>query len=324
MSGILRCIRRAAHRRLGRRLACCRRSFTCTAVVLIVVAHRRAAAAAARRDIRQRRDRHRARATTMPTKRRLAGTTASPSRGRDALRRPDPPPRHCPDVAADRCRRRPRPHSRELARRAVAQAPACRRKRAADTAAGRRPGERPRVRRRGRGHAISSTCSIARAAWRARRWRPPSSSCIESLDSLYERPPVPRHLLQSADAALRPERRRTASRRSPRTATRSWPRGSSAGSRPTAAPIDCRRCARLCKCNPDVIFFLTDADDPMPRERARRRSPSSIARAGVVISTIEFGRGPAKQAKNFLTELARTTGGQYGYVDTTKLRGSQT
>jgi hypothetical protein len=27
-------------------------------------------------------------------------------------------------------------------------------------------------------------------------------------------------------------------------------------------------------------------------------------------------------AKNFLTELARTTGGQYGYVDTQSLRSS--
>ena len=70
--------------------------------------------------------------------------------------------------------------------------------------------------------------------------------------------------------------------------------------------------------HPDVIFFLTDAEDPM--------SASDIAevaelnrRAGVVISTIEFGRGPSKQTKNFLTELATSTGGQYGYVDTTTL-----
>jgi hypothetical protein len=70
--------------------------------------------------------------------------------------------------------------------------------------------------------------------------------------------------------------------------------------------------------NPDVIFFLTDADDPMPRAELAEIAELN-ERAGVVISTIEFGRGPTKQAKNFLTELARTTGGQYGYVDTTKL-----
>ncbi len=70
--------------------------------------------------------------------------------------------------------------------------------------------------------------------------------------------------------------------------------------------------------NPDVIFFLTDADDPMPASELHEVAELN-RRAGVVISTIEFGRGPAKQAKNFLTELARTTGGQYGYVDTTQL-----
>jgi hypothetical protein len=69
---------------------------------------------------------------------------------------------------------------------------------------------------------------------------------------------------------------------------------------------------------PDVIFFLTDADDPMPARELQEIADLN-ERAGVVIATIEFGRGPKKQAKNFLTELARTTGGQYGYVDTTQL-----
>jgi hypothetical protein len=70
---------------------------------------------------------------------------------------------------------------------------------------------------------------------------------------------------------------------------------------------------------PDVIFFLTDADDPMPAselaeiERLNRR-------AGATISTIEFGRGPQPGGANFLTELAQLTGGQYGYVDTLQLR----
>ena len=71
--------------------------------------------------------------------------------------------------------------------------------------------------------------------------------------------------------------------------------------------------------HPDVIFFLTDADDPMPASELADIAEFN-QRAGVAISTIEFGRGPAKQAKNFLTELARTTGGQYGYVDTQNLR----
>ena len=70
---------------------------------------------------------------------------------------------------------------------------------------------------------------------------------------------------------------------------------------------------------PDIIFFLTDADDPMP--------PSELAdierlnrRASAAICTIEFGRGPQKTAANFLSELARASSGQYGYVDTTRLQ----
>jgi hypothetical protein len=67
-----------------------------------------------------------------------------------------------------------------------------------------------------------------------------------------------------------------------------------------------------------VIFFLTDADDPMPAseladiERLNRR-------AGATICTIEFGRGPQLGGANFLSELAQLTGGQYGYVDTLQL-----
>jgi hypothetical protein len=69
---------------------------------------------------------------------------------------------------------------------------------------------------------------------------------------------------------------------------------------------------------PDVIFFLTDADDPMtPSElsdiaRANRRARSAI-------SVIEFGRRQSPSPNNFLAELARESGGQYGYVNTTRL-----
>jgi hypothetical protein len=69
---------------------------------------------------------------------------------------------------------------------------------------------------------------------------------------------------------------------------------------------------------PDVIFFLTDADDPM--------SPGELAdiseanrRASTAISVIEFGRRTAPAPENFLIKLARETGGQYGYVNTTQL-----
>ena len=70
---------------------------------------------------------------------------------------------------------------------------------------------------------------------------------------------------------------------------------------------------------PDVIFFLTDADDPMPASELKDIAELN-ERVGATISTIEFGRGASKQTRNFLTELARITGGQYGYVDTETLR----
>jgi hypothetical protein len=70
---------------------------------------------------------------------------------------------------------------------------------------------------------------------------------------------------------------------------------------------------------PDVIFFLTDADDPMSASemaelaRANRKAQASIC-------VIEFGKKPVPTPNNFLARLARDNGGQYGYVDTTKLK----
>lgn len=69
---------------------------------------------------------------------------------------------------------------------------------------------------------------------------------------------------------------------------------------------------------PDVIFFLTDADDAMtPAEMQRIQDRNR--RVGAMICTIEFGSGPSSGRKNFLNALADMTGGQYGYIDTTRL-----
>lgn len=67
---------------------------------------------------------------------------------------------------------------------------------------------------------------------------------------------------------------------------------------------------------PDVIFFLTDADDPQLTEGELAR----ITRLnhGSVINTIEFGVGPSRGG-NFLVRLAKLNGGQHVYVDVTKL-----
>ena len=70
---------------------------------------------------------------------------------------------------------------------------------------------------------------------------------------------------------------------------------------------------------PDVIFFLTDADDAMSAsemtELARINEKMQAS-----ICVIEFGKNPAPVANNFLARMAAENGGQYGYVDITKLK----
>jgi hypothetical protein len=67
---------------------------------------------------------------------------------------------------------------------------------------------------------------------------------------------------------------------------------------------------------PDVIFFLTDADDPIlsPAQLEKIRSLA----AGIVINAIEFGSGPKPPGVSFLSELARQNNGGYVYVDITQ------
>lgn len=69
---------------------------------------------------------------------------------------------------------------------------------------------------------------------------------------------------------------------------------------------------------PDVIFFLTDTDNQMPELEVEKAIQRAV-RAGIVIQSIEFGPGPGGRIDNFLRRLARETGGQYTYVDTTAL-----
>jgi len=71
------------------------------------------------------------------------------------------------------------------------------------------------------------------------------------------------------------------------------------------------------KLQPDVIFFLTDADLP-------QLGPASLEKIermarGIQIHAIEFGLGPQRDKNNFLVKLARQNGGKHGYVDVTKL-----
>jgi hypothetical protein len=67
---------------------------------------------------------------------------------------------------------------------------------------------------------------------------------------------------------------------------------------------------------PDVIFLLTDADDPKltPRQLEKIRDMAS----GVIIHTIEFGDGAKHDENNFLVELAKQNRGRHVYVDLSK------
>jgi hypothetical protein len=72
---------------------------------------------------------------------------------------------------------------------------------------------------------------------------------------------------------------------------------------------------------PDVIFFLTDADEP-------RMTSAQLARVarlnrGTVIHAIEFGYGPQADPDDFLVKLARQNGGSHVYVDVADLPGAQ-
>jgi hypothetical protein len=72
---------------------------------------------------------------------------------------------------------------------------------------------------------------------------------------------------------------------------------------------------------PDVIFFLTDADDPK-LSPAQLEKIQSIA-AGIAINVIEFGTGPQPDRNSFLAQLARQNSGLYAYVDLSKYQAAK-
>jgi hypothetical protein len=75
------------------------------------------------------------------------------------------------------------------------------------------------------------------------------------------------------------------------------------------------------KLGPDVIFFLTDADEP-------RMTPKELAHIaqmnrGTTINTIEFGTDARSENDNFIARLARQNGGQHVYIDVTRLSSNR-
>jgi hypothetical protein len=68
--------------------------------------------------------------------------------------------------------------------------------------------------------------------------------------------------------------------------------------------------------HPDVIFFLTDADDP--KLTATQLAKIRHLAAGIIIHAVEFGSGAKPAGKSFLAELAGQNGGKHVYVDVSK------
>jgi hypothetical protein len=73
------------------------------------------------------------------------------------------------------------------------------------------------------------------------------------------------------------------------------------------------------KMRPDVIFFLTDAEDPqMTEDELAQVGRLNVGRE-TVINAIQFGFGPYDGEDNFLKRLARENRGQWAYQDISKL-----
>ena len=67
----------------------------------------------------------------------------------------------------------------------------------------------------------------------------------------------------------------------------------------------------------DVIFFLTDADVPALSRRELDDLAERASRRPTVIHTIQFGAGGNQGTGAWIASLARSTGGNYRYIDVT-------
>ncbi len=74
--------------------------------------------------------------------------------------------------------------------------------------------------------------------------------------------------------------------------------------------------------NPDVIFFLTDAEEPGMSGRDLTDLIDRAERIGAVIHTIQFGTGGNQSSDSWIVELARATRGKYRYIDVTTFKPS--
>jgi len=70
---------------------------------------------------------------------------------------------------------------------------------------------------------------------------------------------------------------------------------------------------------PDVIFFLTDADEPPLKADQLADLVERCQRGGTTIHAIEFGKGSNPRSGRWIEALADQTGGEYRYLDTIEL-----
>lgn len=71
--------------------------------------------------------------------------------------------------------------------------------------------------------------------------------------------------------------------------------------------------------NPDVIFFLTDADKPALRERDIDDLQNRASRSATAIHAIQFGEGGNQNNGNWIEILATGTSGKYRYINVSQL-----
>lgn len=71
---------------------------------------------------------------------------------------------------------------------------------------------------------------------------------------------------------------------------------------------------------PDVIYFLTDADEPGVSGKEMEDLVDRAERAGTVIHTIQLGTESNPSGNSWMAQLAKATGGKYRYLDVTTFK----
>ena len=71
---------------------------------------------------------------------------------------------------------------------------------------------------------------------------------------------------------------------------------------------------------PDVIYFLTDADEPGVTGREMEDLVDRAGNTGTVIHTIQFGTESNPSGNSWMAQLAKATGGKYRYLDVTTFK----